>query len=113
MARRRGPQSNLLDLRPVRLVAHQVEGERAVVLVPRFRARWMQWYLRRLRNPCYRLRLDEVGTAVWLRCDGTHTVCAIGDSLREQFGRSIEPVWDRLAMFLREMRAGKLIELQG
>ena len=102
---------NLLDLRPRRLVQHRLDGTLAVVLVPRFRARWMGWLQRRLKNPHIKLHLDELGTAVWIRCDGQRTVGQIGEQLRAEFGEKIEPVWDRLALFLRRMRQGRLIEL--
>jgi hypothetical protein len=110
--KRREQERNLLDLRPVRLMQHRLEGERVVVLIPRFRSRWMGWYQRLLKNPHLKLQLDDLGTAVWLSCDGEHTVSSIGRLLQDRFGDSVEPVWDRLALFLRQMRAGRLIDLK-
>ena len=103
----------LLDLRPVRLMEHRMEGELAVVLVPRFRSRWMFWLQRRLKKPHFHLHLDPIGTAVWLFSDGESTVSRIGERLLEKFGDEVEPVWDRLALFIRHMNSGKLIDLQG
>ena len=44
----------------------------------------------------YRIRLNETGTAVWERCDGTTTGREIADELRVQFGDRVEPAEDRL-----------------
>ena len=111
MARAVAPQ-NLLDLRPVRLMEHRQEGERVTVLIPRFRSRWMGWLQRRLKRPHLRLRLDGVGSAVWLDCDGQRRVADIGQRLVDRFGDEVQPVWDRLGLFISKMREGKLIELK-
>jgi hypothetical protein len=103
--------ANLLDLKPRRLMSHEMEGDRAVVLIPRFRARWLGWLQRRLRRPHVKLRLDDVGTAFWLSCDGATTLEQIGRTLQARFGEQVEPVWDRLALFVRQMHHGGLLEL--
>jgi hypothetical protein len=109
---RKKDERNLLDLKPVRLVEHLLEGEQVAVLIPRFRSRWMGWLQRRLSRPYVKLRLDSLGTAVWLDCNGDHKVLDIGHRLKRRFGEEVEPVWDRLGLFLRQMRSGKLIDLQ-
>ena len=111
MAKKQQPQ-NLLDLKPVRLMEHLMDDGLVVVQIPRFRSRWMGWFQRRLKKPCYQLHLDKVGSTVWLACDGESTVGDIGKRLKDRFGEEIEPLWDRLALFIRQMRSGKLIELK-
>jgi hypothetical protein len=91
---------------------HRVEGDLVVVQIPRFRSRWMGWLQRRLKKPYFQLHLDKIGSSVWLACDGESTVSDIGKRLKERFGDDIEPLWDRLALFIRQMRSGKLIELK-
>jgi hypothetical protein len=103
---------NLLDLRPIRLLEHRMEEDRVTVLIPKYRSRWMGWLQRRLSRPYFRLHLDPVGTAVWLDCDGNRTVSDIGKRLKDKFGEDVEPLWDRLALFFRQMRKGRLIELR-
>jgi hypothetical protein len=111
MGRGKDPR-NLLDLRPVRLLEHRIHEDLVVVQVPRFRSRWLGWFQRRLDKPCFQLHLDKIGSAVWLACDGESTVGDIGKRLKERFGDEIEPLWERLALFMRQMRSGKLIELR-
>ena len=63
-----------------------------------------------LKNTPVRMHLDDIGASVWRLCDGERNVHQIGASLQERFGERIEPVYDRLAMFLEQMRKNGLIE---
>jgi hypothetical protein len=82
------------------------------IQIPRFRSRWMGWLQCRLRRPYLQLHLDPIGTTVWLACDGEHSVADIGALLRDRFGPDIEPVWERLALFVRHLARGRLIALE-
>ncbi|MBN2498551.1 MAG: PqqD family protein [Deltaproteobacteria bacterium] len=107
-------ERNLLDMRPSRLFAHELrDGDplRVTVQVPRFRSRWMAWLQRRLRRPHVGLHLDPIGSSVWLQCDGQRSVAEIGRALQAQFGQQVEPIWDRLSLFLRALHQGRLIGL--
>jgi hypothetical protein len=104
--------ANLLDFVPERTKSFRNEANGLVtVLVPRFGdssvGRFVQGFLGR---PPVSLRLDEVGTAVWLLCDGRRSVYEIGGCLQEKFGDRIEPVYERLAFFLRRMRKAGIID---
>jgi hypothetical protein len=85
---------------------------RVEVLRPKFgTGRVGRWISGRLANPFLAVRLDEVGSFVWKRCDGEHTVAEIA---RELAGRDPSPAPDlerRLAIFLDRMRARGLIDV--
>ena len=102
---------NLLDLRPNRSYTWETEAEETVVvLVPKFRNRFLaQWLLPRLRHPFFHVKLDSFGSHVWLRCDGQKTVGEIGHSLQKRFGDRVEPVYDRLAVFIRRLERDRFI----
>ena len=102
---------NLLDLRPSRSYEWESEaGETVVVLVPKFRNRFLvQWLLPRLRNPFFRVKLDAFGSHVWMRCDGQKTVEEIGHSLHRRFGDQVEPVYNRLAAFIKRLERDHFI----
>ena len=111
--RKQAAAVNLLELKPRRLFEHrELDDGKVSVQIPRFRSRLMGWYQRRLKRPCLQLHLDDVGSAVWLACDGQRSVAQIGRELKARFGDDVEPVWDRLAIYIKQMRAGRLIELQ-
>ena len=93
------------------MVGHEVDEERGIVklLVPRFRASWMQWLQKRLKKPHIRVGLDEVGSAVWLLIDGNRTVLQIGEKMVKRFGEKMEPVGERLGLVLGTLRRNKFI----
>lgn len=86
------------------------EKKLAVVLIPKFGQHLFgRWMLTRMQRPNYRLSLDEVGSFVWERCDGAHSVEDIGRDLAEQFGQSVEPVFERLGLFFQQLERTKSI----
>ncbi|MGB9779592.1 PqqD family protein [Caldanaerobacter sp.] len=46
------------------------------------------------------LELDDIGTAVWELIDGEKNVYEIGQELKERFGEKVEPLYERLSLFL-------------
>ena len=112
-------QDNLLDLTPVRLVNHEMTGDgTAVLLRPRFTwgplARWLQ---PRLRSPYIKVKLDQLGTFVWLRCDGRNRVDKILEEMSSHFadektGRPMEQAVERLQLFLHHLCRGKMLRLE-
>ena len=109
------PTVNMLDLVPVRALESESGPDGQVTLVkPRFRNRLLVKYLMPMfSRPDFHVTLDEFGSHVWNRIDGTATVRDIGLSLREAFGEEVEPVYQRLGLFCRQLAANKFIELTG
>ncbi len=108
-----GEISDLLLMRPRRLVGHEdTEDGRVVVLRPRFMRGPLAWWLQpRLTRPHFRVKLDEIGSFVWSRCDGHRTVGDIAAAMERQFGESAEKAAERLNMFLGELCRGGMIEM--
>ncbi len=104
---------NLLTLLPcAKRGCETDEKGNDVVLVPKFKGRFLgRWLMARLRDPYYRLHLDDVGTHVWRRLDGKTKVQLIGESLKKEFGDRVEPVYDRLGQFLHQLEKGDLIDM--
>jgi hypothetical protein len=97
------PQLNLLELVPHRLAKHDVEDDGIVVVkVKRFKYDWMAVaFLPKWKSHYIHTRLDSFGSHVWTACDGQRSVLEIAESLRGEFGEEIEPVHDRLKLFLQ------------
>lgn len=103
---------NLLDLYPLRSRDWVEEEGRVVVLMPKFRHRWVApWLQPMLRSPHVRVKLDALGSAVWRQCDGRTPVSRIADAVRTEFGESAEPLLDRIGAFLRKLEAGDLLTI--
>lgn len=107
------PEFNLLDLIPHRERDFDVDEEGLVtVSVPRFKHDWMMRNLvPRWKNPHIRTRLDAVGSFVWLQCDGSTPTGEIAARMQERFGEEVEPVYDRLKLFLQLMTRRTWIRL--
>jgi len=100
---------NLLELIPERLIKFEIrESNLVTLLAPRFRDGLMKKLLQpRLKKPFLKIDLDEIGSEVWLLCDGKRNVQEIADRLREKFQEKVEPCHERLGIFFKQLeRAG-------
>ena len=111
MGKRTRADVNLLDLIPRRTAEHEIDEANIVtVLMPRFRNRFMQrWLVPRYRSQYIKIKLDEIGSEVWLLCDGTRNVGEIAARMKEKFNERIEPCNDRLATFFRQLEQAHFI----
>ena len=113
MARKKAKeeQINLLELVPVKNIDwKKSEQGLTVLLKPKIKHPFLAKHiLLRLKNPHYKIRLDEVGSFIWEQCDGIQTVKKIADLMRERFGDKVEPVYDRLALFLQSLERNRFI----
>jgi len=106
--------ANLLDLVPVRALDYDTDGDGRVTLrKPRFRNRLLLRLLPRLAGRQDTVRLDRYGSHVWSRIDGSATVRDIGIDLRDSFGEDVEPIYQRLGLFCRQLAANGFIQLTG
>ena len=95
-----------------RLDWRELESGNCVVLRPRFgQGRIGRWLAGKLGDPCYRIRLDDVGTFIWKACDGATPLTEIAGRLRTEFGKRVEPADERLAHFVQSMLRSGMIEM--
>lgn len=106
---------NLLGLFPVRNIGWEKNPEGLVVLLkPKFKHPIFQKHIiPRLKNPHYKIRLDDVGSCVWESCSGELTVKELGEILQVRFGEKVEPLYDRLAIFLKSLERSRFITFKG
>jgi hypothetical protein len=105
---------NLLDLTPERIFDFTInDANHVVVAMPRFHVAWMQKYLvPKRRDPFIKITLDEFGSLAWNLCDGTRNVHAISEALVEHFGESVQPVYERIGVFMRQLKDRGFIRLR-
>jgi len=111
MGKCKQPDVNLLDLVPRRIVEHEIDEARLVtVLMPRFKNRLLKrLFESRHKSPFIRINLDEIGSEVWLLCDGRRNIGEIAVSMKEKFQERIEPCNDRLAVFFKQLEQAHFI----
>ncbi|MBN1222679.1 MAG: PqqD family protein [Candidatus Aminicenantes bacterium] len=106
---------NLLELVPTKNIDWEKNKEGFVVLLkPKFRHPFFRKHiLPKLRSPHYQVKLDDVGSFFWESCDGRSTVMEIAGRMKIHFGEKIEPVYDRLILFLQNLEKNKFIRYIG
>ena len=100
-----------LALEPRRLLHWETDSEgRAVLLRPKFGSGLLGRILLSWFGPShYRIRLDEVGSAVWVFLDGETPLVTVLSELKKKFGSRVEPAEERLRVFVDDMIRRKLI----
>lgn len=103
---------NLLDLIPQRVAKYEQSTDGLItILKPKFKNKILVKYLLpRLKSPNFKVNLDQFGSFVWNQCNGENTVEQIGHLLKEKFQDNIEPVYDRLAVFIQSLARYRFIE---
>jgi len=106
---------NLLELIPERNIGWEKDSEGFVVLLkPKFQLPFFQKHLLPiLKRPHYKVKLDEIGSFFWEHSDGTQTVNDIADRMGKHFGDKIEPIYDRITLFLQSLEKNKFIKMKG
>ncbi len=104
---------DFLALEPRRLLEWEMDSQsRAVLLRPKFGSGLLGRILLTWFGPShYRIRLDEVGTAVWVCLDGETALATVLSELKKKFGSRVEPAEERLQTFVDDMIHRKLIEV--
>jgi len=102
---------NLLDLIPVRNIKWEKKEDGLIVLLkPKFGLAFLKKYvLPRLKKPYFKIKLDPVGSFIWEHCDGSLRVKEVAKNLKDKFGEEVEPLYDRLALFLQSLEKNHLI----
>jgi hypothetical protein len=102
---------NLLELVPCRMIEYDADENVIVTLqAPRFRSRFMRRYLQpRLKRPYLKVSLDEVGSSIWMLCDGNRKIKDIAEIMRKRFGERIEPCYERLGLFFQQLEHARFI----
>ncbi len=103
----------LLSIYPVRnQVKWQKEDDKVVLIYPKDFSKFESWLHKRIGGPdTIRRPMDEVGSRIWLMCDGRHTVNDICSELDEIYHEDVEPVLDTVSKFLEVLARSNLIRL--
>jgi hypothetical protein len=96
--------------KPMRQAAWTEDNHKVHVQIPKFKSRFGKGLCHLLRRPIYvSIRLDELGSFVWKKCDGATTLEAIFDDLQNNFDE--ENLEERLTLFVYQLLEQQLISL--
>lgn len=105
---------NLLDLIPERNCQWEKTGDgRTDLLVPRFKNRLMKKIALKLgKSELITIHLDALGSKVWDRVDGSHTVEQIGKLMEKENDEFTHQLYERLTQFLTALSRHKFIQFK-
>lgn len=104
---------NLLELKPRRLLEWEEADGLVVVLKPKFENKFLvRWLLPLLKSKNFKVRLDAFGSFIFRMCDGERSCEAIATALTERFGDAVQPVYERLGLFMRQLERSGFICLE-
>lgn len=104
-------EANLFDLIPEHKIQFEESSDGFITLIkPKFKNKFLVKYiLPRIKKPNFKIKLDQFGSFVWKQCDGINTVEQIANLLKAKFQDEIDPVHDRLALFLQSLARHQFI----
>ncbi len=109
-------RNNFLDYIPVRVETqkfHENEEGYVVMHVERKSLYDKIAQILRKRTPkCSYYTLDSQGSFVWNAIDGEKNIYEIGKELKDKFGEEAEPLYPRLAQFVRILDMNRFITLK-
>lgn len=100
------------DIVPVRKVDHEIIENKVVLKFKNDKKGFIEKYIfRKKKGVTYKIELDEIGSFIWLLIDGKKSVNSLINFSSEKFGDKIEPVEQRVKLFLKQMNDNQLIVL--
>lgn len=103
---------NLLELVPIKLVESEENDGKISLLIPRFKSKFLQNFIPKNKSPYVKINLDNFGSEFWRNVDNNSNVEKIGMILKEKYGEEIEPVYERLNIFIYQLRRHGFLELK-
>ena len=55
------------------------------------------------------IHLEKFGSFIWVNIDGKRDILAIGKLVKEQFGENAEPLYERLAQYVKALESNGFI----
>lgn len=112
---KKNKNTNFLDMIPIKrdkLRTKITDEGRLQIIVPRkgLLDKIVRLFLKTPRT--MKIDLDDIGTWVWNSIDNKRNMGQIGEILKKEFGDQIEPVYERLAIYMKTLENNKFIKIQ-
>lgn len=99
-------EENYLDRIPVRSpdIQYQTNEENHVIIMENHKGIWDRVFQHILKRPkITKIELDVYGSYVWEKINGQKNIYEIGKEAGLNFGTEIEPLYERMALFIRTL----------
>ena len=98
-------ETNLLELIPIRVSDWKDNDEGLITLIlPKFKSKLGKLFASKFKNPMYEVKLDAIGAFLWRECDGKNNIYDISQDMVKEFGEDIEPVYERIKIFINMLK---------
>ena len=104
-------KANSLEMTPIRMFEHIIDKEgKLTIIVPKFKNKaYRNFFIPTWRTENIKIKLDELGSAMWLEIDGKRNVQDICNALTEKFGAQIHPAEERVIKFISKLYDNRYI----
>lgn len=98
----------ILNYIPVRECEYELKENKVIVLFKNFEKSWLDKIIKPKKEKVAKIELDEIGSYVWLRCDGKKNVNEIIDETKKDFSGD-DKIEERTELFFKQLEQKKLI----
>jgi hypothetical protein len=103
---------NYLELIPFRVKESEENDGVVNIMIPKFKSKFFLNLIPAGKSKVFRVKLDELGSAVWSSIDGTKNVNTIVEELSGRFGEKIQPAEQRITKFLTQLFQSNFINFK-
>jgi len=105
-------KENFLEYIPITNFKSRISEETNKVIVerPKFdNAILKKYLLPYFKKQNFDVKLDDFGSFVWQKIDGEKNIYQIALELEKEFGEKVEPVYERLAQFIKHLHQQRFV----
>lgn len=97
------------NLIPVRECKHEIVDGKVVVIYDKLKKTILDKFIKNKDRRIAKIDLDDIGSFIWLRCDGKKKVSEIIEETENEFGENEEKIKERATLFLNQLAQKKFI----
>lgn len=98
----------ILNYIPVRECNHEIKDDKVFVVYDKFEKTWFDKIIKPKKEKIARIELDEVGSFIWLNCDGKNKSEDLIKLAQEKF-TNYGQIEQRVLLFLTQLENKKFI----
>lgn len=99
-------KENYLDRIPMKNsdIQYQINDENHIIIIENHKGIWHRLFQCIFKKPEFtKIELDTYGSYVWEKMNGQKNIYEIGKEAGKIFGTEIEPLYERMAIFIRTL----------
>lgn len=104
--------TEILDVYPVQVMEYEENDKLITVLyVNPNPNRFERLLFKKQLNKTKKIDFDDIGSFIWIKCDGKTKISEIIELVQKEFGEKIEHAEERVILFVKQLSRGRFINL--